>query len=352
MAVISQRRDLHAILEASLSIQPRGRATMSPSISPHVGVMFRRENPPETLPAFARRAEDLGFSELWVVEDCFYASGIASAAVALATTSTMRVGLGIMPAVARNPAFTAMEIATLARTFPGRFTPGIGHGVSEWMRQIGAFPKSQLAALSETAFVLRRLLVGDAVTFHSDHLHLDNVKLEFPPAEAPPVLLGVRGPKSLQAAGRAADGTLLAEQASPAYVRWAREQIARGQAEADRADVPHPITVYMLAAVDEDGSAARARLRVVLGTWLAHGTNDYTRALGIDQELDALIADGANLQTDLPEAWVSEMTVAGTPAECRASIQRLLDAGASSVVLVPEQLSVTGLDTLATIFGA
>ena len=87
----------------------------------NLGIMFRREHAPEALPEFARRADEAGFDELWVVEDCFYGSGIASAAVALACTETISVGVGIMPAVARNPVFTAMEVATLARLFPGRF---------------------------------------------------------------------------------------------------------------------------------------------------------------------------------------------------------------------------------------
>ena len=107
----------------------------------NLGMMFRREHAPEALPDFARRAEKAGFDELWVVEDCLYASGIASAATALACTDSMKVGLGIMPAVVRNPAFAAMEIATLARLYPGRFLPGFGHGLAEWMRQVGAFPK-------------------------------------------------------------------------------------------------------------------------------------------------------------------------------------------------------------------
>jgi len=308
--------------------------------------MFRRENPPELLPQFARHAEFLHLSELWVVEDCFYASGIASAAVALACTDRIHVGLGIVPAVARNPAFTAMEFATLARTYPHRFIPGIGHGVAEWMKQISAFPKSQLAALSETAEVVRRLLAGEAVTFHGDHVQLDNVKLEFPPTHAPPVLLGVRSVKSLIASGRCADGTLLAEQTSPAYVRWARAQIAQGQAEAGRSGQPHAIHVYMLFAVDADARKAVARLRPVLGDWLAYGNNAYTAALGIDAELDALRARGADLKTELPDAWVREMSVVGTPADCAASIRRLLDAGANQVILMPEQLGRAGLDSI------
>ena len=123
-----------------------------------LGVMFRREHAPEDLPDFARRAEEAGFDELWVVEDCFYASGIASAAVALACTDSIRVGLGIMPAVVRNPVFAAMEVATLARLFPGRFLPGIGHGVARWMRQVGAFPRSQLQALEEVTLRLETMI--------------------------------------------------------------------------------------------------------------------------------------------------------------------------------------------------
>ena len=108
----------------------------------NLGIMFRREHAPEDLPDFARRAEEAGFNELWVVEDCFYSSGIASAATALAFTNAIMIGVGIMPAVVRNPVFTAMEIATLSRLYPGRFLPGLVHGVASWMRQIGAFPRS------------------------------------------------------------------------------------------------------------------------------------------------------------------------------------------------------------------
>jgi 5,10-methylenetetrahydromethanopterin reductase len=320
----------------------------------NVGIMFRRENAPETLPDYARRAEQVGLSELWVVEDCFYGSGIASAAVALACTSTIRVGLGIMPAVARNAAFMAMEIATLARLYPRRFVPGIGHGVADWMKQIGVFPKSQLAALAETSEVVRRLLAGEAVTFHGDHVHLDHVKLEFPPQHVPPVILGVRGPKSLQVAGRSADGAILAELASPAYIRWAREQIRQGQGAAGRAGTPHSITVYVLCALDADGNAARQRMRPWAAEILSYGQPDYLRPLGIEAEVNALLTSGGRerLQAEMPDAWIEEMAVVGTPKECAASIRRLSDAGADSVVLVPEQPGIEGLNAAAEILAA
>ena len=59
------------------------------------------------------------------------------AALALQATSQITVGLGVVASVARHPAVTAMEIATLVRAYPGRFLPGIGHGVPFWTDQMG-----------------------------------------------------------------------------------------------------------------------------------------------------------------------------------------------------------------------
>jgi 5,10-methylenetetrahydromethanopterin reductase len=37
----------------------------------------------------------------------------------------------------------------------------------------------------------------------------------------------------------------------------------------------------------------------------------------------------------VPDAWIDELAVAGTPAECRAAIDRLGTAGVDTVVLIP-----------------
>src|SRR5438105_3626130 len=116
---------------------------------PSLGVIFHPQFPLETFVDFARRAEAVGFDELWLWEDSFLAGGLTSAALALAGTQRIKVGIGIMPATVRNPLFVAMEITTLARLYPGRFLPGFGHGSARWMKQIGASPKSTLKALEE-----------------------------------------------------------------------------------------------------------------------------------------------------------------------------------------------------------
>jgi 5,10-methylenetetrahydromethanopterin reductase len=313
---------------------------------PKLGIMFRREHAPEHLPGFARRAEDAGFDELWVVEDCFYGSGIASATTALSCTDSITVGIGIMPAVARNPVFAAMEIATLARLFPGRLLPGFGHGVEGWMRQVGAFPKSQLTALEEVVVAVRRLLKGETLSFDGAYVRLEGAKLVHPPDQIPSISLGVRGPKSLALSGRVADGTILAENTSAEYVSWAREQIAMGQAEA-RPTGPHRVTVFAFTSVDPDPAAARQALRPKVASSMAAGRIDAQLApVGILPQVRELVETGgqARLEAEMPEEWIDRLSVAGTPEDCALAIRRLAEAGADTVVLVP--LPGKGLDEL------
>ena len=181
-----------------------------------LGVMFDRDLPPEQLVPFARELDGTAADDLWVVEDLGWTGAISSAATALAVTSRLRVGLGITPAPLRNPMLLAMELANLARLHPGRLTAGIGHGVQDWMRQVGAAAPSPLALLEETITSVRGLLRGETVTLHGRSVHLDGVSLVHPPAEPPPVLAGVLNPRSLALSGRVAQGTILPEGFGPA----------------------------------------------------------------------------------------------------------------------------------------
>lgn len=136
-------------------------------------------------------------------------SGIAPAAAALAWTSRLSVGIALMPVPLRNVALTAMEIATLARLFPGRFLPAVGHGVLDWMGQTGARVESPMTLLREYVQALQSLLVGDRVTCSGRYVTLDDVALDWPPAQVPPLLVGANRPKTLALAGELGDGVVV-----------------------------------------------------------------------------------------------------------------------------------------------
>jgi alkanesulfonate monooxygenase SsuD/methylene tetrahydromethanopterin reductase-like flavin-dependent oxidoreductase (luciferase family) len=189
-------------------------------VLPRVGVVFR-PLAPETLAGFAASADRSDLDDLWLWEDCFLEGGLTSATAALAWTSSIRVGLGLMPAPLRNPALAAMEIATLTRLFPGRFGPAAGHGVQVWMGQTGAAVASPLTLLREWTVATRALLHGEEVTVSGEYVRLTDVSLDWPPVVIPPLLIGGTGPKTLALAGEIADGIVLHAGYSPDGVRAA-----------------------------------------------------------------------------------------------------------------------------------
>ena len=83
-----------------------------------LSAIFPPTQPPEQIRPVAAAAEAAGLAQLWVWEDCFKESGIATAAAMLATTSRLTVGIGLLPVPLRNVALTAMELATLAGCSP------------------------------------------------------------------------------------------------------------------------------------------------------------------------------------------------------------------------------------------
>ncbi len=278
--------------------------------SNRIGVMYDCALPPQGMAEFARAAETAGADELWVVEDLGYAGAVSAATAALAATGRIRVGIGIAPAPLRNPALLAMELATMAGMFPRRLIAGVGHGVTDWMAQVGAGPASPLALLEEAVTAVRALLRGETVTLHGREVRLDGVRLMHPPRYAPEVVTGVVRPRSLELSGRAADGTVLAEGNGPADVGSALSWIAKGRSAANPGPSrPHSLTV--------------------LTHLLAGGGGSDHSALE-----DALAEQAAWLER-APENMFSASGPQGTAAQAAARVRELWSAGADSVVLRP-----------------
>ncbi|MFD5163293.1 LLM class flavin-dependent oxidoreductase [Streptomyces hawaiiensis] len=265
-----------------------------------LGAVFRPQLAPERLRSVCEVAENAGLEELWLWEDCFREGGISTAAAALAWTERLRVGVGLLPVPLRNVAITAMEAASLHRMFPGRAILGVGHGVQDWMGQVGARVESPVTLLREHLLALRALLGGERVTVDGRYVKLDDVALDWPPQGPHGVLAGATGPRSLRLSGEAADGTILTASTNAEGVRKARQLVAEGRTAAGREDGPHPVVAYLLTATGHD---AAARLRAELA----------------DEGLEA----------------VPDLGVAGDAGAVAKAVERLVEAGADSVVLQP-----------------
>lgn len=258
---------------------------------PRIGFMFDRDRQPEELAGFAATVEELGADDLWVVEDLGWTGAISAATVALAATRTLRVGIGIAPVALRNPALLAMELATVARIYPERLVAGLGHGVTDWMRQVGAAPKSPLSRLEESIVATRGLLAGETVTMHGREVTIDGVKLVHPPAVVPPIVTGVVRPKSLELSGRVADGTIIAEGNGPAELTDALAHIERGRAAGSRP--AHELVVFAYLHVGDDPARAAAETgEMVAGQagWLGKPVEDLFTLIGPAADIPAKVA--------------------------------------------------------------
>ncbi|MCV7183588.1 LLM class flavin-dependent oxidoreductase [Mycolicibacterium murale] len=267
--------------------------------TPRVGCVFRPQFAPETLASAARAADVAGLDELWLWEDCFLSGGISAAAVALATTEHLTVGVGVLPVPMRNVALTAMEIATLCRSFPGRVRVGVGHGVQEWMAQIGAKVASPMTLLREYVTALRQLLDGDEVTVGGTYVRLNGVQLDWPPPAGTELLCAAGGPRTLALSGELASGTIITGGTSPDVLRAAVAHIATGRA-ARTHPASHSVVTYLQCTLGEN---AESRARQELRSW--------------DFDVDA------------------DLAVYGTPAQVAAGARRWVDAGADTIVFQP-----------------
>lgn len=257
--------------------------------APSLGIVFVPTFAPEQLRDVAVAADVAGLDEFWLWEDCFTHGGLVTATSALAWTSRINVGIGLLPVPLRNIGVAAMELASLHRLFPDRVIAGIGHGVQRWIEQVGARVTSPMTLLDEYDTVLRDLLRGDEVTFDGRYLSLDAVELRWPPVGPVPLLLGGEGPRSLGLAARKGDGVLLSAALGVAQIRSACELIWK---EADSVGKPAPGIVANLIAAT--GTDAVERVDAEVARWEASEQGD----VGVAGDAVA-IADGIRRLSDL-----------------------------------------------------
>ena len=323
--------------------------TVAESSTPTLGICFPREVPARFVGEVAERLERDGIDQLWVIEDCFYTAAPSLAATALACTAELTVGIGILPAVARNPAVTAMELATLAELGSGRLIAGIGHGVQQWMQQMGARSRSPLTTLEEVLTTVRRLLAGERVTFHGREVRLDDVALDSPPVAAPPVLAGVRGPKSMAVAGRCADGLVLAEGTGPATVRRSLDHAGRHRGESFR------VSVFTALCLDDDAADARRRMSPFLAGLLTEPNPALDAHPFIDEIRERFHSGGVDALAVMPADWWVEIGAIGSLRDVVAHVEAMRDAGVDDLSFFPGptiELTRDDLDAVAAINAA
>jgi 5,10-methylenetetrahydromethanopterin reductase len=177
--------------------------------------------------------EALGYDSFWLTDSSLHARYCwAYLTLAARQTSRMTIGTAVTNPLTRHPAVTATAAATLAEISAGRAILGIGAG-DRPLLSLGYSP-ARLATLEAAVSAIRELWAGQAVEAGGAGFALHDAHYRFPPGLDIPVYLSATGPRTLELAGRIADGVILLAGLHPDGISFALEHIDRGAAAAGR----------------------------------------------------------------------------------------------------------------------
>ena len=291
------------------------------------------------------RAEALGYTDVWSAE-VNAGDGFSPLAAVAVRTTTVRLGVALVPVFTRPPALTAMSAAGIQQLSGGRFCLGVGASspaiVAGWM---GAEYGDPVARVGEYVQVLRQLLAGQKVTHTGAGFRVKGFRLGIDPGAPVPVHIGALGPRMCRLAGAVADGVLFFLM-TPEGVKQALEEVRAGAEEAGRDPDELDVFIRLPVAVDEpqDLVSFMGR-RMLTGYATVPAYNASLARQGFEEEAlgiaEAWTAGEREKAGELfSEDMFGQLFITGDADTCRSRIEEYRAAGVKTPVLMP--ISVAG----------
>lgn len=267
----------------------------------------------------AARAAELGYGALWVGEGTGRDPFAQLAAVA-EVAGSMALGTCIVNIFGRDAMASRMGAMTLHELTAGRFALGLGVSHVHLVQKLrGHAYEKPLTRMREYLEAYRQLPYRGPVIAGPDGA----------PGE-PPVLIAALGPRMLELAASATDGTLPFF-VSAERVAWMRS-LLDGAAPAGR---PRPLIATALAVAVGDEVASRAAARA----WM----QPYARAENYQRSLAAQGFGPDDWEPPYSDRLIDALVAWGSPEQVRQRIAQFHAAGADHVAILP--LAVDGADS-------
>jgi len=237
----------------------------------------------DELRQLAQVGESLGFDQAWLPDQTFFQDPFIALGLIAEGTSRIRLGVGVTNPYTRHPVQVARSIATLAQAYPGRFSLGLGAGNrKELIEPLGLMQNSPARACQDAMEIIRGLLNGETVTHHGKFFSVQDVALELELGPIPQLLLAGRGPATLRAAGRVADGVIVGALVSPTGLDFAFENIRAGRSQAkSAANVPYVVS-WVTCRLTDDVEAAFERAKPVIAHIIGGAPASLLEALQVE----------------------------------------------------------------------
>ncbi len=326
-----------------------------------IGVMQLTMEPLDEIIEHAQVMDRNGFDTMWLAEAYPWwrkhsmeaRSATALSPVLARETENLAIGWGIISPYTRHPLQIAMEArVTQEAAGPGRFYLGLGAS-KIFMKAIGVGTRIEerpLTNVKEAIGIIKSYLAGEEVEVDGKEFTAQAPALR-DDAEAPrwevPIYMAGTGPRMQATAGTLADGLLTPSITTPDFVRYARQNLNDAAEMAGRDPELIDLGCTIVASIDADHDKGRDGAREIAGMYLAN------KVQNIQGSADVLLdSAGLTFEEIQPIAEAMEAggrlaakakvtdeildkcrPIAGTPAECIASIEAYRDAGCTHIML-------------------
>ncbi|HZT67996.1 MAG TPA: LLM class F420-dependent oxidoreductase [Acidimicrobiales bacterium] len=271
---------------------------------------------------------DLGYTDAWSSEangtDAF-----TPLALAAAWAPGLRLGTAIVPAFTRGPGLMAMSVAALAEAAPGRFAFGIGTSSNVIVEGWNGVPfDDPYHRTADMVRFLRQALTGERVDMECASFTVRGFRLGRVPEQPPPILVAALRPGMLRLAGRLGDG---------AIINWLSAQdVSKVVPEVGAGK---EIVARIFVCPSEDADTVRRFGRMAVAAYLNVPVYAaFHQWLGRGSQLQGMwdawkAGDRKAATAAIPDQVVDDLIVHGSAEECRAHVQRYVDAGVTTPVL-------------------
>jgi probable F420-dependent oxidoreductase len=267
---------------------------------------------PGNMMRIARRAEELGYHEVWTFQRLLYPQGhsmgpvyrsvhdpVVTLAYLAGVTSRVRLGVAVLNMPFASPALLAKQLTSLQLLSEGRLDVGLGLG---WMREefaASGVPFERRGRRGEEFIhVLRRLWSEETVEHKGEFYELPPVHQDPKPAVAPPILLGGSAEVALRRAGRLADGWVSASRENLDLIEEKIYIVKEAARSAGRDPETLRFITRAVTLVRPSGAPGRAPLtgsfeeiRQDVARLEAKGVTDVFHDLNFDPEIGSPDAD-------------------------------------------------------------
>lgn len=298
----------------------------------------------------ANAAEEAGFQTVWKGESYSTNSLMNLSSIATAT-ETINLGTAITNVFSRPPALIAMSAATLDMLSDGRTVLGLGVSteavIESWYGQSYERPLRRTRELIE---VLRAMFAEETVEYDGEIFTVGPYPVGFDiDRDSIPIYNAAMGPTNCRLTGEYADGWLPVYTPPETIRALYEDEVLRGVENANRDPADVSVTPLVTTSVAETTATAREQARRSLAQAMAVGYNGLVSQFGFEDGPDEAAAHWKEGNRDaavaaISDAMVDELTVAGTPEECRQRLQELQELTRADTVAVMPPYTATPSD--------